>query len=115
MRTLYLDCGMGAAGDMLTAALLELLPDPDAFLAELNALGIPGVQVRREPSVKCGITGTHVTVTVDGRDFNLQKAFTFEGGKRHRFTVVLNKTSNGINVTIDQWEDDGIDHGGTAE
>ena len=59
--------------------------------------------------------GNLVTVTVDGRDFNLQKAFTFEGGKRHRFTVVLNKTSNGINVTIDQWEDDGIDHGGTAE
>ena len=59
--------------------------------------------------------GNLVTVTVDGRDFNLQKAFTFEGGKRHRFTVVLDKTSNGINVTIDQWEDDGIDHGGTAE
>lgn len=32
MRTLYLDCGMGAAGDMLTAALSELLPDQDAFL-----------------------------------------------------------------------------------
>ena len=31
MRTLYLDCGMGAAGDMLTAALSELLPDQDAF------------------------------------------------------------------------------------
>ena len=41
MRTLYLDCGMGAAGDMLTAALLELLPDPEGFVKELNALGSP--------------------------------------------------------------------------
>ena len=66
MKTLYLDCGMGAAGDMLAAALLELLPDPDGFVDELNALGIPGVQYRREMSVKCGITGTHMSVTVNG-------------------------------------------------
>lgn len=66
MKTLYLDCGMGAAGDMLAAALLELLPDPDGFVAELNALGIPGVRYSREPSVKCGITGTHLCVHVDG-------------------------------------------------
>ena len=64
MKTLYLDCGMGAAGDMLTAALLELLPDPDGFVDD--ALGIPGVQYRREASVKCGITGTHMSVTVNG-------------------------------------------------
>lgn len=68
MKTLYLDCGMGAAGDMLTAALLELLPDPDAFLEELNSIGIPGVRVTREQAVKCGITGTHVTVKVDGAE-----------------------------------------------
>lgn len=59
--------------------------------------------------------GNLITVTVDGRDYNLKKAFTFESGKRHRFTVTLSKTSNGINVTIDQWEDDGTDNGGTAE
>ncbi|MDE6846002.1 MAG: nickel pincer cofactor biosynthesis protein LarC [Lachnospiraceae bacterium] len=68
MRTLYLDCGMGAAGDMLTAALLELLPDPNEFVKELNDLSIPGVQFTKEPSVKCGITGTHMTVTVNGEE-----------------------------------------------
>ena len=68
MRILYLDCGMGAAGDMLTAALLELLPDPAAFVERLNGLGIPGVRYRAEPAVKCGITGTHITVTVDGEE-----------------------------------------------
>ena len=50
MKTLFLDCGMGAAGDMLTAALLELLPDREAFLNELNGLGIPGVRVFAEES-----------------------------------------------------------------
>lgn len=68
MKTLYFDCGMGAAGDMLTAALLELLPDPEGFVAELNALKIPGVEYHREPSVKCGITGTHMTVKVHGEE-----------------------------------------------
>lgn len=66
MKTLYLDCGMGAAGDMLTAALIELLPDPDGFMERLNALGIPGVAVTKKSSEKCGITGTHIEVTVNG-------------------------------------------------
>ena len=66
MRTLYLDCGMGAAGDMLTAALLELLPQPEEFMKRLNGLGIPGVTYHREQAEKCGITGTHIIVTVDG-------------------------------------------------
>ena len=68
MKTLYLDCGMGAAGDMLTAALLELLPDPDAFLEELNAVGIPHVVFEKTTVYKCGIAGTHVSVRVDGVD-----------------------------------------------
>ena len=68
MKTLYLDCSMGAAGDMLGAALLELIPDPDAFIARLNALSIPGVEIKREKSEKCGITGTHLRVLVHGED-----------------------------------------------
>ena len=66
MRVIYLDCGMGAAGDMLTAALLELLPDPDDFVEKLNHLGIPGVEFKREKTVKCGISGTHISVKVQG-------------------------------------------------
>ncbi|MCH5252779.1 MAG: nickel pincer cofactor biosynthesis protein LarC [Lachnospiraceae bacterium] len=66
MKTLYLDCGMGAAGDMLTAALIELLPNPDEFIEKLNTLSIPGVQIKKETAVKCGITGTHISVTVHG-------------------------------------------------
>lgn len=62
MKTLFIDCGMGAAGDMLAAALLELLPEKENFLQKLNRLGIPGVTVTAESSVKCGITGTHFTV-----------------------------------------------------
>ena len=68
MRTLYIDCGMGAAGDMLTAALLELLPDRESFLKKLNGLGIPGVTVVAERSTKCGINGSHIRVAVHGEE-----------------------------------------------
>ncbi len=66
MKILYIDCSMGAAGDMLSAALLELLPDREEFIKELNALGIPGVVFEAEPSIKCGISGTHMSVKVHG-------------------------------------------------
>ena len=66
MKTLYLECNMGAAGDMLTAALLELTGDRQAFVEKMNALGLPGVKVSAEPTMKCGITGTHMKVTGRG-------------------------------------------------
>ncbi len=64
MRTLYFDCGMGAAGDMLTAALVELFENPAAIIRELNTLGIPGVRFFSKASTKCGINGTHMQVLV---------------------------------------------------
>jgi uncharacterized protein (TIGR00299 family) protein len=61
---------MGAAGDMLMAALLELHDAPQVFLKKLNNAGIPGVVVTAEPSAKCGITGTRVIVKIDGQEEN---------------------------------------------
>lgn len=70
MKVLYLDLGMGAAGDMLSAALLELFPKEERakIVSKLNALGIPKVVYEAEPSVKCGISGTHMSVKVDGAE-----------------------------------------------
>ena len=85
MKTLYLECGMGAAGDMLTAALLELIDDKQAFVNRINRLGLPGVNVTAEPSVKCGITGTHMKVTVDGEEEESLDAHSHhhEHGREH--------------------------------
>lgn len=68
MKTLYLDLSMGAAGDMLAAALLELTAEPDAFIREMNDFGLPGVTVGCERSFKCGIGGTHFSVQVGGAE-----------------------------------------------
>ena len=66
MKTLFLQLESGAAGDMLAAALLELVPDPAASLARLNALGIPGVEIRASRDARGGIAGTLFDVTVHG-------------------------------------------------
>ena len=68
MKTLYLECSMGAAGDMLMAALYELLDDQPAFLRKMQELGLHGVQVTAEPAKTCGIAGTHMRVTVHGEE-----------------------------------------------
>lgn len=68
MKQLYFDCSMGAAGDMLCAALLELHPQPETVVEQINALGLPGVRVAAERTQKCGIAGTHYVVTVHGEE-----------------------------------------------
>ena len=68
MKVIYLDCSMGAAGDMLMAALYELLDDKQTFLDTMRGLGLPGIEISADPAVKCGITGTHMKVLVRGSE-----------------------------------------------
>lgn len=68
MKLLYLECNMGAAGDMLMGALADLLPDREAFALRLNKIGIPGARVEFQDALKCGIKGTHAKVSVLGKE-----------------------------------------------
>lgn len=65
---LYLDCGMGAAGDMLSAALLELFENPQEELDRLNGIGIPHVTYHAIPTQKLGIAGTRMQVLIHGHE-----------------------------------------------
>lgn len=67
MKTLYLDCGMGAAGDMLSAALLELHDSPETVLDTLNLAFTGKAVLSVKKNEKCGISGSHMTVTIDGQ------------------------------------------------
>lgn len=73
MRTLYFECAMGAAGDMLMGALYELCPEKARFLADMNSL-LPGVRLEAEAVRRQGIAGTHMRVVVHGQE---------EGHDRH--------------------------------
>jgi uncharacterized protein (TIGR00299 family) protein len=65
---LYLECAMGASGDMLMGALLELLPDRDSFIQKMRDLGLPGVAIGYGPAVKCGVSGTKMRISVGGEE-----------------------------------------------
>lgn len=85
MKILYLDCCMGAAGDMLSAALLELFPEPQTMVEQLNALHIPHVCYEIEPSEKCGIKGTHLSVKIHGKEEGAH-AHSHHNEKEHMHT-----------------------------
>ena len=70
MRTLYLDLGMGIAGDMFSAALFDLLNEDQKqeYLKTVNSLGLDGVRVSAETVSSSGICGVHMRVLVHGQE-----------------------------------------------
>ena len=70
MKTLFLECNMGASGDMLMGALYELLSDSekDTFLKSMNSLFPKQLMLSATPSEKCGIWGTKINVVILGQE-----------------------------------------------
>ena len=66
MKILYLQCNMGAAGDMLTASLASLLPDPNVYLDTINGMGLEGVKTTLVRSASKGMAGLHAHVVING-------------------------------------------------
>ncbi|MDR2529163.1 MAG: nickel pincer cofactor biosynthesis protein LarC [Synergistaceae bacterium] len=70
MKTLYLDCFAGIAGDMLVGALFELTPNPDrlkAELAKMTKLPAADYEIGLEKGEKNGVAGTHFRVRAHER------------------------------------------------
>lgn len=63
---LYFECNMGAAGDMLASALLDLFDDREAVAAELNSLGLPDTRIIPEVRQQQGISGLHLNMVING-------------------------------------------------
>lgn len=71
MRTIYLDCFAGAAGDMIIGALLNLVPSPDILrdgLKKLTALSPDEYELVIEESTKNGIAGINFDVILPGHE-----------------------------------------------
>lgn len=83
MKTLYFDCAMGAAGDMLMGALSELHPDRDGFLTRLNRALAGRAVVSAAPDSKCGISGTHISVSINGREEGEEPDGHCDAGHHH--------------------------------
>ena len=66
MCKLYFQCNRGTAGDMIGAALMELVANKNEMMQKLNNMGIPHVEYIFEKRQKYGIDGNAMTVKIHG-------------------------------------------------
>jgi len=106
MKTLYFECSMGAAGDMIMSALYDLLYDKKGFLEKMNSLGIPGVHFEAKASKSYGISGIRMKVTVNGQaEEELQEHGSHDhdhSGSPERNMKYHHVTLGSINAIIDE-------------
>lgn len=85
MKTLFIECNMGAAGDMLMGALYELFTEPEKeeFLNTMNQLFPGAISISAQTCQKCGIYGTKIHVLVQGQE---ESSLQNENHSQYTFT-----------------------------
>ncbi|WZL73306.1 nickel pincer cofactor biosynthesis protein LarC [Clostridiaceae bacterium 35-E11] len=68
MKILYLECNMGASGDMFMGALYDICEEKQTFLDKMEALNLPGVHIHVDQGEKCGVSGTSFAVHIHGEE-----------------------------------------------
>ncbi len=99
MKTLYLECSMGIAGDMLMSALYEIIPDKEEFLKEINSLNIKGALVKSRKMEKCGIWGTYMEVLINGEKEGHDHHDHHHHHHEHNSLEDINTIINSLNVS----------------
>lgn len=66
MRVAVFDAWSGVAGDMWVGALLDAGLPLAPLEAAVRSLGLPGVSIRQQRVLRCGLAGTHFVVAVGG-------------------------------------------------
>ncbi len=65
---LYFECNMGAAGDMIAGALVDLTENKEETVRELNSLGLPDTVIEYSRKEQCKISGAHLDIIIKGEE-----------------------------------------------
>ena len=98
MKTLYLDVTAGAAGDMLMGALYELCPEKERFLATMNEMGLPGLEVRALSVEDHRLQGVHMAVTLHGAEETHHHGHPEHHGHAHRSLAEIHGRIDGLRL-----------------
>lgn len=101
MKTLYLDCSMGASGDMLAGALWELVEDKEKILAQIETMGLEGVSAKFVKCKKCAINGTKMNVLVNGQQEHSNTVDPIKNIGDFVRSINLEDTLKNIGKTVD--------------
>lgn len=94
--------------------LADVSISADGSTADISPLPI-GKGVWKALVVPQNVVNTElIKITVGNNDYTLKTSVNLASGKQHKCTITINRTSEGINIGIDPWED-GDEFGGTVE